>query len=286
MNPDAQRQILEMFRNPAKAYDKSTQYLKNTYESTAAKYKEVEPLVIEYQALTQKIEPLHDDMQKLGVNNQQFFEGLVEDAMLARNNPVEFLANFFAKANIDPQNLVEVMEDYATQQNDPMYQKLDRLDSWAQSEQSRRQQEDQRKREKQDYEKQKQEQIDMQDAQERLKAFAQEVDEQSNPKHPYYDAVVNTMGKLSEQTNSVDLEDLYNQAIWLNPDIRNKMLEIERQTALQQQANQTRVSKSRQAANLKVKTSPSDSVVARKGGNSWDNLDDIIKLAADSLGSN
>ncbi|GHU52605.1 hypothetical protein FACS189496_2990 [Bacilli bacterium] len=285
MNPDAQKQILDMFRNPAKAYDKSTQYLKNTYESTAAKYKEVEPLVTEYQTLTQKLEPLRNDLQKLGVNNQQFFEGLVEDALIARDNPIEFLDNFFERTHIDPHKLVSYLEDYRAQRNDPYFQKIDRVERWVKDKTLRERQEEQRKQQEREAEKKQQEQIDMQDAQERLKAFAQEVDEQGNPKHPYYDAVVNTMGNLSQQTNSVDLEDLYNQAIWLNPEIRSKLIEMERQTALQQQMNQTRVSRAKQAAKTSIKSSPSDSVVVHKESNSFEgnNLEQIIKRAAEQL---
>jgi hypothetical protein len=61
--------------------------------------------------------------------------------------------------------------------------------------------------------------------QEEINNFANEVDENGYETHPYFALVDDQMAKLLAATGNYDLEDLYEQCCWADPDIRADILE-------------------------------------------------------------
>ncbi|GHT89402.1 hypothetical protein AGMMS49543_28530 [Betaproteobacteria bacterium] len=264
LSPDGQRIVQSMFRNPAKAYEKATLYHKDQYAQAEARYKQVEPVLNEYKTIQQLFAKHAEDMKREGLDIPAYVAKLYNEADIATNHSDQFLAGYLSVKGIDPQDVPYIVEDYARRQNDPVFQRVERVSSWVEKEEARKEQQEREAKEAAEAKREQQEQIERQEAEERWTTFAQTVDEQGNPKYPYLDEVSNLMVKISEQQNEFDLDRLYNQAIWMNPEIRSKLIEMERQTAIQQQLDQTRVGRAKQAAKTSIKTSPRDTVVPQK----------------------
>jgi len=83
-----------------------------------------------------------------------------------------------------------------------------------------------------------------------IEAFAAEKNEQGQPAHPYFDEVMQDMGRLAqvEMSNGglkSTLPQLYEQAIWASPTVRPKLLNDQKRTIGQQ--NQQQVAAARRA---------------------------------------
>jgi len=75
-----------------------------------------------------------------------------------------------------------------------------------------------------------------QQLQQQINEFAQATDDQGNPKHPHFNEVQQRMAKLIQAGEAQGLEDAYEQAVWLDRDIRQKQLEAERKRVADEEA--------------------------------------------------
>ncbi|MCM2505092.1 hypothetical protein NDN16_15585 [Aureimonas altamirensis] len=115
----------------------------------------------------------------------------------------------------------------------------------------------------------------------RIEAFRDAADEAGAPRHPHYEAVSGEMASLIRADPSLDLAEAYRHAVWMNPEVRETLIEAEladRQAKLHADGTQ----KARRAA--------SDAALAarqniRPGGGGFArtpdvrNLDDAIAIA-------
>lgn len=110
--------------------------------------------------------------------------------------------------------------------------------------------------------------------------FADEKDAQGNPLHPHFDAVIPQMIELFHANPNRDLREAYDTAVWMNPQLRNSLIEREKQSVEQRQANARAAAAAR--SNVRGRTSP----VAKPDatGGEPKGLRAVIAAAADEVG--
>ncbi|GEM_PF-6485435 len=61
----------------------------------------------------------------------------------------------------------------------------------------------------------------------RIEAFRDATDEAGAPRHPHYEAVSGEMAQLIRADPSLDLAQAYGHAVWMNPQVRETLIEAE-----------------------------------------------------------
>lgn len=69
-------------------------------------------------------------------------------------------------------------------------------------------------------------------ANEQIRQFVSAKDDKGNSKHPYFEQAKPTMINLIKSGLSQTLEDAYNQAIWMSPEIRDKVIAAQNKQVL------------------------------------------------------
>lgn len=108
-------------------------------------------------------------------------------------------------------------------------------------------------------------------AQEQLASFA-------TPDRPHFDAVRNEMATLLETGSAKDLQEAYEMAVWMRPDIRQSLLDQQRAEAQKKALEQAQAQKARTAAVSVKGSSPSSGVQPGSKGS----LRDILAAQFDS----
>jgi hypothetical protein len=113
-----------------------------------------------------------------------------------------------------------------------------------------------------------------------IDSFADAKDQQGNPLHPHFDAVLPQIIDLFKADPSRDLKEAYETALWMAPSIRNSMLQTERTRA----QGQNSLERARVAArgNTRGLTSPVSKPNSRATGNGT--LRDTLEASADEVG--
>jgi hypothetical protein len=109
-------------------------------------------------------------------------------------------------------------------------------------------------------------------AQDQLASFA-------TPDRPHFDAVRNEMATLLETGSAKDLQEAYEMAVWMRPDIRQSLLDQQRAEAQKKALEQAQAQKARTAAVSVKGSSPASSGV--QPGNKG-SLRDILAAQFDS----
>ena len=109
-------------------------------------------------------------------------------------------------------------------------------------------------------------------AQDQLASFA-------TPDRPHFDAVRNEMATLLETGSAKDLQEAYEMAVWMRPDIRQSLLDQQRAEAQKKALEQSQAQKARTAAVSVKGSSPASSGV--QPGNKG-SLRDILAAQFDS----
>ncbi|MCL2388953.1 MAG: hypothetical protein FWC85_01055 [Elusimicrobia bacterium] len=91
------------------------------------------------------------------------------------------------------------------------------------------------------------------DSQSYIEKFKTKTDENGNLKYPHIEALTPQMLKISHITGSNDLDELYNKALWLNENLRNQLIETEKQKALQDHLKKAEVSRIKNAKDFNIK---------------------------------
>lgn len=84
--------------------------------------------------------------------------------------------------------------------------------------------------------------------------FADEKDAQGNLLHPHFDAVLPQVIELFQANPNRDLKEAYEAAVWMNPQLRQTLIQSERQSVEQKAANERAAKAARM--NVRGRTSP------------------------------
>jgi len=128
-------------------------------------------------------------------------------------------------------------------------------------------------------ERQKYEQSTLQVTRQGIDHYADEKGPDGKPLRPYFDRVVNHVIELYKANPQRDLNEAYERACWMDPDVRKEMLDAERNRQQAQVSND----RARQAVrgNTRGITSPVSKPTERKGNGS---LRDVLEASADEVG--
>jgi hypothetical protein len=203
-------------------------YFVNALNRIENVYKSREDEVANYQAelseAAQQLGPMvemHDilspKMGEIGFDNvSEYMQSLVEADIAFAENPTYAIINVMEHYGIKLDDLYNDALIKFRKEGDPYYQQ-------AQAEKAK-------KEEYEDYlagiaaqKEQEQEAEATQFFNEQIQAFMSEQDEYGYT-HPYFSMVEGKMSELMAQQQNYDLEDLYQQACWLDPDVRNDMI--------------------------------------------------------------
>jgi hypothetical protein len=112
-----------------------------------------------------------------------------------------------------------------------------------------------------------------------IDTFADEKDQQGNPLHPHFDAVLPEIMELYRANPDRDLKEAYETAVWMKPEIRQSLLAGQRNSADQQRLNQRASQAAR--SNVRGRTSP---VTTKDSGDEPKSLRATIASSADEVG--
>lgn len=76
------------------------------------------------------------------------------------------------------------------------------------------------------------------EANQTINNFIEAKDENGNPKHPHFDSVKNVMGQLLNSRMAKDIEDAYAKAVWLVPEVQEKMISARQDAALKKKVEE------------------------------------------------
>jgi hypothetical protein len=109
--------------------------------------------------------------------------------------------------------------------------------------------------------------------------FAKEKGPDGKPLRPHFDAVMPQMIELFRADPDRDLQEAYSTALWMNQDVRGRLVAAERQTVEQKHS----AARAAQAArsNIRGRTSPVSAPAGQQGKMS---LRDTLEAAADEVG--
>jgi hypothetical protein len=113
-----------------------------------------------------------------------------------------------------------------------------------------------------------------------IDSFASEKDEKGNLSHPHFDAVLPHIIELFKANPQRDLREAYEQALWMDANVRGTLLQRERATVAQQQADQRAAQAVR--SNTRGRTSPVTPPAPPTGQKR--SLRETLEAAADSVG--
>lgn len=110
--------------------------------------------------------------------------------------------------------------------------------------------------------------------------FADEKDAQGNPAHPHFDTVLPQLIELFSANPQRSLQEAYDAAVWMNPQLRQTLIQQERQSVEQKAANERAAKAAR--SNVRGRTSPVEKPAA--DGDKPKGLRAVIAAAADEVG--
>lgn len=73
--------------------------------------------------------------------------------------------------------------------------------------------------------------------------FVNAKDEAGNPAHPHFDKVFRVMGQLMKSGAATSIQDAYDKAVWLDPEIREKMMAAQSDEALKSKVAEAAIAK-------------------------------------------
>lgn len=113
-----------------------------------------------------------------------------------------------------------------------------------------------------------------------IDSFADEKDAQGKLLHPHFDTVLPQLIELYQANPQRDLRETYDAAVWMNPQLRSTLIQQERQSVEQRQANERAAKAAR--GNVRGRTSPVEKPAAE--GDKPKGLRATIAAAADEVG--
>lgn len=182
-----------------------------------------------------------DPAAVFGQGNQSV-HGLSEEDL--KDPAIRYFADHVGKTSKDLQALRDQLQDIGRQQHERASQEALRVTQWG------------------------------------IDQFADEKDATGNLLHPHFDAVLPQIIDLFTANPNRDLREAYETAVWMNPQLRQTLIQQERQSVEQRQQNERAAKAAR--LNVRGRTSPvskpSSDADAPKG------LRAVIAAAADEVG--
>lgn len=182
-----------------------------------------------------------DPAAVFGQGNQSV-NGLSEEDL--KDPAIRYFADHVGKTSKDLQALKDQLQDFGRQQNDRASQEALRVTQWG------------------------------------IDQFADEKDAAGGLLHPHFDAVLPQIIDLFAANPNRDLKEAYETAVWMNPQLRQTLIQQERQSVEQRQQNERAAKAAR--LNVRGRTSPvskpASDADAPKG------LRAVIAAAADEVG--
>jgi hypothetical protein len=188
--------------------------------------------------------PMKGNLQQMGISPSQYMTSLVNADMMLAQDPISGLQHIAQQYGIDLSQFEN--PDYeAPQQNQELESLKRELAQIRQSTQLRDQQAAQEKQ---------------QTILSRIQDFASEKDETGSPAHPHFEDVINDMVALAQAERAMgrepDLVKLYDQAVWANPQTREKVLSSQKEAEeRRRQADARKKAKDAQKASRSVRGS-------------------------------
>jgi hypothetical protein len=226
--PQAQQQtVLDMFNGVQKVYEKKTLEL-------ASKQKELS-------SIENVFKPYDELIKKQGIDKAQYIGSLIELDKFSANDPIGFIVDFMAKRGINMDHVFSGIKQYVSRESNPAYKQAQKYEREAKELRGK-------------IDTQKSEEINKS-----IEQFKTAKDRSGNLLYPHFDTVQELMAQISMATGKTDLGELYEKAAWLHPEVREKLLESERQTAAasvtQEQVKRKQVDKVKSAAGLRFSNS-------------------------------
>lgn len=172
-----------------------------------------------YENFDKILEPFKDEFAKRNITPTQYVNSLVEADKFIRSNPAGAIKAIMQQNQLTPEKLGFVQgEDQG--QVDPQVQNLQaqlaKMQQYIvqQNQMTRQQQEQEQKAAVGQHE-------------QKIQAFIDQADDDGNLAHPYADELIEDMVVLAQANRSAgrstELKDLYEQALWSNPETRAKV---------------------------------------------------------------
>ena len=175
-----------------------------------------------YEPVHSLLEPYLPQLQQAGMGPADLIQRYFEADKRLQENPTDALKWLAEQYGVDLSKLPQ------HQQADPAYTKLQQeLAELRRSVQTREQQESQTR---------------LNATLNEINTFADEKDETGNPKRPYFGEVVNDMMALAQALRASGqtpkLQDLYDRAVWANPEVRQRLIAAEKQAQAKLEADE------------------------------------------------
>lgn len=199
-------------------------------------------------AITDPVGLVKELVQRLNVDPAAIFgptsnppPGLSEEDM--KDPAIKFFADHVGKQQQEVQNLRAQLQNFDRQQQERLSQESLRVTQWG------------------------------------IDSFADEKDAQGRPAHPHFDAVLPQMIELYKANPNRDLNEAYQTAVWMHPQLRQSLIQSERQSVEQKQQNARAAQAAR--SNVRGRTTP---VVAPSSTEQAKGMRNVIAAAADEVG--
>lgn len=259
LDPKAQAFVLGRYKDMQADYTKKT-------ETVAQQQKRLD-------RLEQVLGPRRDEIARRGLDEATAVNQLFALAEWAEKNPADYMKWFAQATKVDlaqfgaaPTSDDDDDDAYTDptvaalkQQVSDLTRQIGEIGGGIQQSQAQRSEAEQAHR--------------MAQATQQLEAFATAADEKGQPKHPYFDQVMQDMigmvqvEKSRDPNAAIDLEAMYRKAVWANDETRAKQLAAEK-SASDREAERVRREKARaaQQAGSSVTGSPAGSTAPRAEG--------------------
>lgn len=213
--------------------DESRQLLIDQYKSFQADYTRKTQDLAE---VRKAIDPIRDQLALNGMSEGQYIRQLTAADKYIAQNPVEGITWLMQNYGISVDQLRGGGEADSDEWADP---EVSQLKQQVNQLQNQLQQQDQQTQ----YSQQAQ-------LQQHIQQFASETDESGQPKRPHFEEVKQDMAGLLTAGMAQSLDEAYDQAVWARSDLREKMLEQQRQASAQEAEKQRKqkVQRAKQAS--------------------------------------
>lgn len=201
----------------ARAQNMLADYTRKT-QAIAQERQQINQMRQSYSDLERIIGPRQQQWALNGMNPAQAVSQLIALSDFATNDPTGFVKYFSNLRGVDLQSLVQQQsEEYVDPQvaalRQPLAEVQARLNQLAmQHEQSQQQQSA------------AQYQQTWNATHAAIDNFARQTDQNGNPLYPFFDEVMDDMTALISSGRAQSMAQAYQDAVWLNPSVRNKML--------------------------------------------------------------
>lgn len=200
-----------------------------------------------WEPVTKLLEPHIQELRAAGLEPQQYVANLIEADKYLRADPVQalnWLCQTYVGQGWDIRALAEWMDQQGVQtaKVDPVKQELETLkQKLAQLEQAPV--------------KQQREMVVQQ-----INDFANATDESGALRHPYFAEVRPLMASLAQASPQTPLSELYTQAVWASPILRERMLAAQRKSEVERARSNSLGTREQTHSNGQLKSTPTMSL--------------------------